>query len=377
MRFAFLLSLVVLVAVGQPAHAEGVDFIAEAKTLLVVGACGEGEAPNIAPDVYAAHCKKVKAVQQAYADKWLAPARAFFAEHVPANLPKAVVYPFAGGDLGSALAVYPDADEITTLSLEPAGDPRVLSTLPPKKIKTALTTVATELTSLYRASYSVTMNMIGAMRAGELPTQLIFSLSALAINGYEPVALRYFVLNDDGTIRYLAQADIDAVPVTKGVGTRNMTFANIELQFKKKGSTKIQTYRHLLANLEDNHLKKVPAPLLYLEKKGAVAGMTKAASYLLTFGEFSTMRKYIIDHVTWMVSDTTGLAPKYGTPAGFEYETYGSFTTSNMDAGKGISPAYVKLFSSQPKRPLTFRFGYPDGTYKNGHLIIMRKAASK
>ena len=377
MRFASLLSLLVLVAAGSSAHAQGVDFIAEAKTLLVVGACGEGTAPNIAPDVYAAHCKKVKGVQDAYAQKWLAPAREFFAAHVPPGLPRTVVYPFAGGDLGSALAVYPDADEITTLSLEPAGDPRVLATLDAKKIKASLTTVATELTSLYRASYSVTMNMIGAMRAGALPTQLIFSLSALAINGYEPVSLRYFVLNDDGTLRYLEKADVDAVDATKGVSTRNMAFANIELQFKKKGTSKIQVYRHLLANLEDNHLKKVPAPLLYLEKKGTVAGMTKAASYLLTFGEFSTMRKYIIDHVAWMVSDTTGLAPKYGTPAGFEYETYGSFTTSNMDAGKGVSPAYVKLFASQPKRPLAFRFGYPDGTYKNGHLIIMRKAASK
>ncbi len=37
------------------------------------------------------------------------------------ELPEAVVYPFGGGDLLSALAAYPDAAEYTTLSLELAG----------------------------------------------------------------------------------------------------------------------------------------------------------------------------------------------------------------------------------------------------------------
>ena len=88
--------------------------------------------------------------------------------------------------------------------------------------------------------------------------------------------------------------------------------------FHKSGSSRKQVYRHILANLNDAHLAKSPGALAHLQAKGQVAGMTKAASYLLTFGEFSTMRKYIIDHVVWMVSDTTGLAPKYGTAAGFE-----------------------------------------------------------
>jgi hypothetical protein len=354
------------------AHAEGVDFINEGKALLVVGACAEGTAPNIEPSVYEAHCKKVKPAQDNYKEKWVTPARAFFAEHVPANLPKTVVYPFAGGDLSTALVVFPDAEEITTMSLEPAGDPRALTEMTPKQIKAALPTVATELTSLYRASYSVTMNMIGAMRGSKIPTQLIFSLSALSINGYEPVSLRYFTLNDDGSIKYLEQADVDAVGKT--VSARNKAFSNVEIRFEKKGSTKIQTYRHIVANLEDNHLKKDPAPLRHLEKKGTVAGMTKAASYLLTFNEFSTMRQYIIDHVPWMVSDTTGLAPKWGEPAGFQYETYGTFNNSNMDAGRNVQAAYNKMFKEQPKRPLPFRFGYPDGGLKAGHLIIMKKA---
>ena len=352
-----------------PAH----DFIDEARALLVVGACADGAPPSqVAPDLVEAHCRKVHAAQDDYRKSWLGVANEFFRAHVPAGIPKVVVYPFAGGDLSTALTVYPDADEITTLSLEPAGDPTSLRRLSNQQLKSALATVATELGSLYRANFSVTMNMIGAMRSGQLPTQLIFGLSALSMHGYEPLALRYFQLTPEGELRYLTDDDVKKIDSIKDVGRRNREYANIELKFRKQGTTREQIYRHIMANLDDAHLKKEPAALAHLEKKGHVAAMTKAASYLLTFDEFKTMRKYVISHVDWMVSDSTGLAPTYGTPAGFEYETWGTFETSNMNAGRNVQNIWRTMFAEQPKRELKFRFGYPDGKYR-GHLIIMKK----
>jgi hypothetical protein len=378
MRLPMLSSLIALGLLAPRAASAGPhDFIDDARALLVVGACADGTPPaGVAPAIVEAHCKKVRAAQDDYKAKWISAAREFFAAHVPAGIPKVVVYPFAGGDLSTALTVYPDADEITTLSLEPAGDPRALTRLSEKELKASLGTVETELASLYRASFSVTMNMIGAMRAGQLPTQLIFGLSALWLHGYEPVSLRYFQLTPDGEPRYLTDEDLVAIDKIKEVSKRNRELANIELRFHKLGSKREQVYRHIMANLDDAHLKANPAALRYLEKKGTVSAMTKAASYLLTFDEFKTMRKYVIDHVQWMVSDTTGLAPTYGTPAGFTYETYGTFASSNMAAGHSIAPVWKKLFEAQPHRDLAFRFGYPDGKYR-GYLILMTKPATK
>ncbi len=355
------------------ADAPGHDFINEAKALLVVGACAEGPPPSqIKPEIITAHCTKVRAAQDEYRKSWIGIANGFFAAHVPAGIPKVVVYPFAGGDLSTALTVYPDADEITTLSLEPSGDPTALGRLSEKELRSSLATVATELSSLYRANFSVTMNMISAMRGGQLPTQLIFGLSALALHGYEPVSLRYFKLTPEGELRYLTDDDVKKIDGIKDVSRRNREYASIELRFRKQGQTREQVYRHIQANLDDAHLKAAPAALVHLEKKGTVAAMTKAASYLLTFDDFKKMRKYVIDHVAWMVSDTTGLAPTYGTPAGFEYETWGTFETSNMAAGRSVQNLWKKLFTDQPKRELGFRFGYPDGKHR-GHLIIMKK----
>ena len=374
MRALLALFVVVVPSLAQADAPQ--ELLEEAKGLIVVGACAEGTPPaSVKPEIVAAHCKKVKAAQAQYTKSWVTVARAFFAEKVPATVPKTVVYPFAGGDLSTALTVYPNADEITTLSLEPAGDPRALGKLGPKQLKAALATVATELASLYRANFSVTMNMIGAMRGGQLPTQLIFSLSALAIHGYEPTSMRYFKLTPEGEIQYLTTADFEAIDKIGNVGKRNQQLGNVEIKFKKTGSTKEQVYRHIQANLDDNHLRKDPGALAHLTRKGHVAAMTKAASYLLTFEDFKTMRQYIIEHVDWMVSDSTGLPPKYGTPAGFEYETYGTYVSSNMTAGGAVTPAWRALYKAQPRRELAFRFGYPDAKM-HGHLIIMKRGAN-
>jgi hypothetical protein len=367
-----VLAITTAARADAPSDSSPHEFIDDAKALLVVGACAQGSAP-IQAEIYAAHCKKVQAAQEDYKKQWLAAATEFFRANVPSNIPKTVVYPFAGGDLATALTVFPDADEITTISLEPAGDPRALTRLGEKKLRAPLEVVATELSSLYRYNYSKTMNMIDAMRAGALPTQLIFSLSALTTHGYEAVGMRYFDLTADGDIRYLTDGDLDKLQSVTDVSKLNHALSNVELRFRRPGGRE-QVYRHIMANLDDAHLKKSPAVLAHLEKKGRVSAMTKAASYLLTFSEFKTFRRYLVDHVEWMVSDSTGVPPAEGTAAGFEYETWGTYEVSNMKEGASVTPAWKKLYASQPKRPLAFRFGYPDDKLHN-HLIIMRKPA--
>ncbi|MEO8845042.1 MAG: hypothetical protein ABI591_22320 [Kofleriaceae bacterium] len=364
-----------------PPTIEGHDFTSEGRLLLTVGACGDGTAPaGITAEEMTAHCSDVKKAQDDYSASWVKPAREFFAAHVPKDIPKKVVYPFAGGDLSTALTVYPDADEITNMSLEPAGDPRDIDTLRGKDLDRALAKVAYELKFLYRVNFSNTLNMIDAMRGGQLPTELIFALSALKVHGYELVGLHYFKINEDGTLHYLDDADLAKAPeVPKAKAEqRNWLFANAEVLFRKPGG-RVQIYRHIRQNLgnEDGKgigpgLKKDPRVLKYLEAKGPIAAMTKAASYLLSWDSFSLIRDYLTSHVVWMVSDATGVAPKWGKPAGYDYETYGAFVGPHIPAGTGIAKDWRTEFDAEPKRELGFRFGYYDKKNAN-HLIIMSK----
>jgi hypothetical protein len=355
------------------------NFASELQALFAVGACADTPVPSTveagSESIIKQHCEKLHRTQEAYRTKWLSKAEPFMRAHVPANLPKIVVYPFAGGDLSTALTVYPDADEITTLSLEPAGDPRTILTLKKQPLKNALGKIAYELGFLYNVNFSNTMNMINAMRGGQLPTQLVFGLSALWMHGFEPVGLRYFDVMPDGTLQYLTT---DAVanagdPSKVSAAKRNKVFANVEVQFRKKGSTRIQVYRHIQADLGDSNIAKSPGVFKHLDSKPKIAAMTKAASYLLAWDSFSKMRGFLLNHAVWMISDATGVAPKWGKAAGFEYETWGAFEDTHLEGGHGVAKSWRDEFKAEPTRKLEFRFGYYDKKLRN-HMVIMRTA---
>ena len=97
--------------------------------------------------------------------------------------------------------------------------------------------------------------------------------------------------------------------------------------------------------------------------------MTKAASYLLWESYFSGIRDYLLQNMTWMASDSTGIPAKWAKKAGFVQTTYGLFTAPFLEeANKEVGEAMVKLWSSQPHRKLPFRYGYPDFD-KHVHLM--------
>src|SRR5665647_1478336 len=130
---AALVSVLVVGAVASPAHAEdGADFIADAKLFYRVVSCGSSEPlpPTVDAPTVDKHCAEMTKRYASFNEKYITPAKAFFAGVRPATAPTTVVYPFGGGDLAGALTTYPDAREITTISLEHAGDPCLLYTSP-------------------------------------------------------------------------------------------------------------------------------------------------------------------------------------------------------------------------------------------------------
>src|SRR5262245_27905754 len=134
--FSLVAAAFAFTATSGVARAEDAkDFIAEAKLFYRVVACGGSEAPPATLDgpTIDKHCAEMAKSYASTAQRYVEPARAFFAPLLPADLPTTVVYPFGGGDLLSALVTFPNAREITTISLEHAGDPTRLMKLTKKK----------------------------------------------------------------------------------------------------------------------------------------------------------------------------------------------------------------------------------------------------
>ncbi|MGA7122528.1 MAG: hypothetical protein WBY94_20675 [Polyangiaceae bacterium] len=357
-------------AASSEPELEGKNFGAEARTLFRVAACGStGEVPaRFDPAVVARHCEELGRAYADYQKTWIDVAKPFIASLRPKNLPSVVVYPFGGGDLASALATFPGATEITTISLEPAGDVRPIDTLSADRLAHELQTHRSHLERLFEKAHSRTDNLDKESKT-ELPGEILFALAALAVHGDEPVGLRYFRLHPDGSVAYVTQGDIDGA---KTVADRRALFANAELRFRTAGSDgPVQVFRHISFNLDDSHLAADPSLLAHLSAKGKVAAMTKAASHLLWSEHFGTVRTWLLDHTDWMISDSTGIPPRFATAAGFAQDTYGAFhgpapfgLLDDRDAAD-----MKKLFTSQPARDLPFRYGYPDRD-GHGHMIV-------
>ena len=98
-----------------------------------------------------------------------------------ADLPTTVVYPFGGGDLSSALAVYPDATELTTISLEAPGDIRAIDTITKDKLALDLDAITTDIRRLYHAAHSTTKSLQAASHS-ILPGTIMMALAGLAVH---------------------------------------------------------------------------------------------------------------------------------------------------------------------------------------------------
>jgi hypothetical protein len=330
-----------------------------------------------------AHCKEMQRRYGLYRETWVKQATPFIAALKPQGLPTTVVYPFGGGDLISALTTYPEAKDITTMSLEHAGDPRRITTLNKKQLEQSLSLIRQTSAGLLTANDSKTVNLMKGQR-GDLPGQLSFFLIALAVHGYVPLSLKYVKVNADGSLHYLAKTELEASESEKATLLHQKwvspdfspAFDNAELVFMKAGGdpkTDARVHHHFPQNLDDDHFGKDAAMQAYLDGKGRVVAMTKAASYLLWRDTFSTIRSWLLAHMDFMVSDSTGVPPKFAKDKGFEQEAFGTFEESFL----GASPKYNEDFRALWKKakPLPFRYGYLDKALHK-HMLITRKAGA-
>ena len=349
------------------------DFTSYARTLAHVAACSPvGALPErFDPRVIESHCTQLAALQERWRQLWLAQAQPFLARVVPHDLPPTVVYPFGGGDLLTALVTFPKATEITTLSLEPAGDPRSIDALTSLDLEPMLADVREKVNHLFHYGHSKTIDM-GKLAKSKLPGDLTYALVALEMNQFDPVAVRFFRIDRNGTLLYLTQADLDPTGEPRA---RRAAFANMEIEYMPRGGGPRRIFRHIAANLDDTHLKADPGVLRHLEAKGQIAAITKAASYLLWWKEFAQIRNYLLRNMVWMISDSTGIPTDDAVANGFEQIPYGRFDGPFL--GGGIRPAEVfrKLWAEKAQ-PLAFRFGYPDAG-NHDHLLITRRVAKQ
>ncbi len=378
--------------VGSTASAEPRDFTPEIKDTYAAVACGSGGSADFASAVVAKHCKAAGATLTAWDTHWRAKVAPFVAANATTTATD-VLYPFGGGDLATALVVYPDAHEYTTISLEGMGDPRAITELhgdaKGKQLAAALATFRGNLAESFGYAWNTTADLSVGSTAGaaktdtRVPQILGIALTALAVNGYEPLSARYFQIAADGTLAYVTAEDIAAWDAVKHKTSKKENdlqvglFTNIEITFRKTGdaTAPTKTFRHFAADLS-NHMD--PGVRAYLTRgvgggTRPLATITKAAVYLLWRDAFTDLRDLLLARMAIMVSDDTGILPSASEPAGFTVTVWGKYHGAYFPgANHEIAAKLATYWKTHAPGALDFHFGYYDDK-RQSHLMITRK----
>ncbi len=365
---------------GEPA-----EFIDDVKVVFNVITCQSVPVPApLDAKMVDWYCERQKPHLARFNEHWGTGGKEFLGTLRPAKVPDELVYPFGGGDMMMALTSFPDAKVITTMSLELAGDPRRLKVV--KDTATLKQSLAglletSNTTLLSNDSKSVNLSKI---QRGELPGQLSMHLIGLALHSMEPVSVRFFRIEPDGTLHYYSQAEIDALEGTKAkqlqerwkspdFSPRSRTSKCNSCPWASRTPPAAFTATSP-PTCRTTGSRRTPGCSNTSSRRPRLAAMTKAASYLLWNGNFSVIRDYLTSHLDFMFSDSTGVLPKFVKKAGLTMETYGSFHQSFLATAEASQEDLRHEFEVQPKRKLPMRFGYPDGSpEKRSHLIVVRR----
>jgi hypothetical protein len=361
----------------------GHDFADEVRLLFQVVAAGPGGPPpaGVDPATLERHASWVRPRIAELRRTFIEPMGRFLVGLQPPGLPERAVYPFGGGDLLTALTTYPHAREITTLSLEPAGDPRGLAGLAAEEMAAALETFRQAAERLLLQA-DLDTRRVTAMQNGPIPGQIAYFLLALHAFDLEPVHLRFFRLADDGSPVWLERGAIAELAGTPSGRIRrvesafSVAFRNSEIVFRPRGGGPERVHRHIVADLSDEGMQQAAGLAAHLQRKGPVCLMVKAASYFLWRESHARIRSWMLKNAAFMVGDSTGVLPSQAQAAGFETTTYGVFHGAFLENEGGLPAAEMRaLFASEPFREMPYRYGYSD-TKGAPHLIVYRPTTS-
>lgn len=313
-------------------------------TFVAATTCASPAPAALDAAVLAAHCREVTAALARHRAGWLAAVRAHFAPLPPTTR---VFYPFAGADPMTALAVFPSATEIITVSLEPLGLPTDLGALSRARLYQALGRLRRAALALLESSYNGTLELAGV--TADLPLVGVACLGLAAV-GATPLAVRSFGLAADGRIIHPGPHLEVALRLASGASA---------------------TWRHLVLDLSDPGLGPGSALGAHLAR-APYAALVKAGGYLLWRRSFSRTRALVLA-ADVIVADSSGPRPADARAAGFTLEPAGRFSAAALPTPDATAERELAtLFEGAPA--LGFRFGYASADAPSeGHVIVYQR----
>jgi hypothetical protein len=271
-------------------------------------------------------------------------------------------YPFGGPDILNANIFYPNAGKYILIGLEPVGQLPELCNVPLEQVNRYLGDVWYSLKDIFKRSYFITGNMIGALKKnsvnGAVPVMSLF----LKRNGYHIVSLEYIAINSDGSC-----IPSDSLKNLQGLAT------GVKIDFAADTGRLVQSVFYFKTDISDIGLKANPGFEKYLSQLPQCHTYLKAASYLMHADDFSVIRNIVFEKSSTILQDDSGIAYHFFDKDTWKINLYGKYMRPGKEFSWINETDLAKAYEDPSITAVPFTLGYNWRTRAINLLYAVRK----
>lgn len=272
---------------------------------------------------------------------------------------KTVFYPFGGPDYLFPNTFFPNMDTYFLIGLERPGN----------AIKVKHPSAATyrlyqnAVSDILNLSFFRTLDMKVELSNDTIDGVVPIISMLMARSGRDLVSITHKEINEEGDIVNINKEDTPAGKQSKLV----------EIKYFKEGTNKLQTLYYLSTDLSNGGLEGNKPLMAYIDKldKATTACFIKSASYLMHTTYFSMIRDAILNHVSAIVQDDSGIPWRFYDKSQWDIQLYGAFTKPISMFAKYPQPDLYEAYQTREPKPINFRIGY--ARQSNLQLSILKK----
>jgi hypothetical protein len=272
-----------------------------------------------------------------------------------------VFYPFGGPDFLNANLFYPNADKYILIGLEPIGALPDLCNMSVDQVNKYLEDVLFSLKDIFKRSYFITGNMIGALKKNSVNGAVPLISLFIQRNGYNIISINHVEIDTLGMIQSENLGNVKNV--TKG----------IRIEFAGDTGRRIQSVFYFQTDLSDEGLKMNPGFRKYLSALPESFTYLKAASYLMHGKDFSMIRDVIFEKSKSILQDDSGIAYRYFDKTKWDIHLYGKYLRPGKEFSWINELDLAKAYTDPSVRPVPFTLGYNWRTQQINLLYAVRK----
>lgn len=275
---------------------------------------------------------------------------------------KTLFYPFGGPDILNANIFYPNAESYILIGLEPVGQLPDLCKMTTNQTDKYLGDVWYSLKDIFKRSYFITGNMIGALKKnsvnGSIPVITLFLKRA----GYHIVSMNFIGVDGSGICQ----------PADSLKNKKSVT-AGVKIEFAADTGRRVQSVYYFQTDLSDEGLKKNSAFTKYLSALPDCHTYLKAASYLMHGNDFSRIRNIVFEKSSSILQDDSGIAYRFFDKNIWDMHLYGKYAKPGKEFSWINETDLAKALSDTSIKPVPFTLGYNWRTRAINLLYAVRK----